>query len=89
MVGLEESPNCLCHFDTENPEHFFLDCLLYSPERQILFNLIEHYIPYFPRLNKKQKLDIVLRGVDIENISRTITCELQNIKCNESEIRFL
>ena len=63
MIGLEESPSCLCHFDIESPEHYFLDCFLYSPERQILFNLIEHYIPNFQRLNKKQKLDIILYKV--------------------------
>ena len=67
LIGLEESPNCLCHFDTESSEHYFLDCFLYSPECQILFNLIEHFIPNFPRLNKKQKHDIILRGVDIEH----------------------
>ena len=66
-VGLSDSPNCLCHFKTENPEHYFIDCFLYSLERRILFSLIEHYIPYFKGLNKKQKLDIILRGVDIDN----------------------
>ena len=83
MIGLEDSPNCLCHFDTESPEHYFLDCFLYSPERLILFNLIEHYIPNFPRLNKKQKLDIILRGVDIDNpeilsTNITLTKSVQN-----------
>ena len=66
-VGLSESPDCLCHCKIENPEHYFIDCFLYSLERQILFGLIEHYVPYFKTLNKKQKLDIILRGVDIEN----------------------
>ena len=59
--------DCLCHCKIENPEHYFIDCFLYSLERQILFGLIEHYVPYFKTLNKKQKLDIILRGVDIEN----------------------
>ena len=67
VVGLSESPSCLCHFDNENPEHYFLDCFLYFSERRILFDLIEHYIPNFQRLTKKQKLNIILRGVDIEN----------------------
>ena len=32
-----------------------------------MFDLIEHYVPKFQRLNKKQKLEIILRGVNIEN----------------------
>ena len=40
---------------------------LYLPERQTLFDLFEHYIPKFPNLTKKQKLEIILRGIDIEN----------------------
>ena len=66
-MGLSESPECLCHCKIENPEHYFIDCFLHSLERQILFGLIEHYVPYFKTLNKKQKLNIILRGVDIEN----------------------
>ena len=40
---------------------------MYEPERRILLNLIERFIPNFNRLNKKQKLDIIIKGVDIEN----------------------
>jgi hypothetical protein len=36
-IGLANSPECICYFKTESPEHFFIDCFLYSPERQILF----------------------------------------------------
>ena len=53
-----------------------MDCFLYIKERQKMYNLIEHFIPYFPRLNKKQKLSIILNGVDPENqefISTNIT----------------
>ena len=32
-----------------------------------MFALIEHYVPKFQRLNRKQKLEIILRGVNIEN----------------------
>ena len=46
-VGHVDSPECLCHFRSESPEHYFLDCFLYEPERQILFGLIEHYVPFF------------------------------------------
>ena len=43
-IGHADSPECLCHFRSESPEHFFLDCFLYSPERQIMYSLIEKYL---------------------------------------------
>ena len=67
IIGLSDTPQCLCHFREESPLHYFIDCFLYLPERQILFDLFEHYIPNFKNLNKKQKLEIILRGIDIEN----------------------
>ena len=63
-IGLTDSPECLCHFKSESPEHYFLQCFLYSPERQILFSLIEHYLT---NLSKKQKLDIILRGIKVDD----------------------
>lgn len=66
-IGLSDSPECMCHFKSESPEHFFLDCFLYSPERQTLFGLIEHYVPNFKRITKKKKLDLILNGVNIDN----------------------
>ena len=66
-IGLADSPECLCHFREESPSHFFLDCFLYLPERQTLFDLLEHYIPKFKNLTKNRKLDIIMRGIDIEN----------------------
>ena len=82
-IGLSDSPECICHFKTESPEHFFLDCFLYSPERQILFGLIEHFVPNYNRLNKKQKLDLILNGVNIDNeeflsTNTTLTKAVQN-----------
>ena len=61
----------------------FLDCFLYSPERQILFGLIEHYVPNYNRLNKKKKLDLILNGVNIDNeeylsTNTTLTKAVQN-----------
>ena len=55
-IGHSDSPQCLCYFREESPSHYFLDCFLYSPERQALFNLIEHYIPKFPNFSKQKKL---------------------------------
>ena len=83
IIGLADSPECQCHFREESPTHFFLDCFLYLPERQTLFDLIEHYIPKFKRLTKQKKLDIILRGIDIDNndfiqLKTTLTIAVQN-----------
>ena len=66
-IGLVDSPQCDCHFREESPSHYFLDCFLYSSERQVLFDLFEHYIPNFKTFNKQKKLEIILRGINIEN----------------------
>ena len=72
-IGFSDTPECICHHKTESPEHYFLDCFLYIPERQIMLSLIEHYVPNFIRLNKSQKLNIILNGVNPENIEFTTT----------------
>ena len=82
-IGLADSPECLCHFKNESPEHYFLDCFLYSQERQTLFSLIEHHIPNFNRLTKKRKLDLILQGLDKDNpdflpLNTTLTKAVQN-----------
>ena len=46
-IGLADSPECMCHFKSESSEHYFLDCFLYTLERQTLFSLIEHYLYIF------------------------------------------
>ena len=66
-IGLSESPECLCHCKEESPKHYFIDCFLYSQERQTLFDLIGHYIPKFDKKNKTEKLNIILVGFNIEN----------------------
>ena len=38
-----------------------------------MLSLIEHYVPNFIRLNKSQKLNIILNGVNPENIEFTTT----------------
>ena len=75
-IGLSDSPECLCHCKSESPEHFFLDCFLYSLEHQIMFSLIEHYVPNFNRLNKKKKLDLILKGVNIDDEEFISTIQL-------------
>ena len=74
---------CLCHSREESPFHYFLDCFLYLPERQTLFEKIEHYIPNFPNLPKCKKLDIILKGIHIDNpdlipLNTTLTIAVQN-----------
>ena len=72
-IGHADSPECSCHFRSESPEHYFLQCFLYSLERQTLFDLFEHYIPKFPNFNRKRKLDIILNGVNIDDKEFTHT----------------
>ena len=55
----------------------------YSPERHILFNLFEHYIPTFKNLNKNRKLDILLAGIktndpEFFSLNKTLTIAVQN-----------
>ena len=78
-----DSPECLCHHREESPLHFFIDCFLYLPERQTLFERFEHYIPNFPNFPKYKKLDTILRGIHIENpdllpLNTTLTIAVQN-----------
>ena len=82
-IGLSESPQCLCHHREESPLHYFIDCFLYLPERQTLFDRIGHYIPNFKNLTKQRKLDLILKGFNIENpeylqLNTTLTIAVQN-----------
>ena len=82
-IGLVDSPHCDCQFREESPSHYFLDCFLYIPERQALFGLIEHYIPKFKSFTKTHKLDIILKGFEIQNkdfiqLNTTLTLAVQN-----------
>ena len=93
-IGLTDNPQCLCHHREESPQHYFIDCFLYSLERQTLFNLIEHYIPKFHKLSKKEKLRIIIFGIDIDNddfvhLNTTLTNAVQNfiLKTKRFEIQ--
>ena len=82
-IGLSDNPECLCHFRSESPMHYFLDCFLYLPERQTLLTLIEHYIPKFSSLSKTKKMDIILRGLNFDNpdflsLNTTLTKAVKN-----------
>ena len=82
-IGFIDNPQCLCYHREESPLHYFIDCFLYLPERQTLFAKIEHYIPMFKNFNKRRKLDLILRGYNIDNpdllsLNTTLTVEVQN-----------
>ena len=82
-IGHADSPECLCHHREESPLHYFLECFLYSPERQALFGLFEHYIPNFLNLSKQRKLEILLQGINTDNddfrsTNITLTIAVQN-----------
>ena len=66
-IGQHDSPECLCHAKSESSIHYIMDCFLYSGERRTLFNLVEHYIPNFTKLNKTKQFEILLLGISPEN----------------------
>ena len=66
-IGQTDDPSCMCHAKHETSEHFLLDCFLYTAERQTLYSLVEHFIPRFKNLNKKEKFQILTRGINLED----------------------
>ena len=82
-IGLVHNPQCDCYFREESPSHYFLDCFLYMPERRVMFDLFEHYIPNFRNFIKKKKLEIILNGINADNdeflrTNTTLTIAIQN-----------
>ena len=66
-IGLIETPECSCHARNESSLHYLIDCFLYTGERQILFNLIEYYVPNFKTMCKNKKYDVLVMGIDPGN----------------------
>ena len=62
-IGHVDTPDCLCHAKQESSMHYFLDCFLYTAERQALFGLVEHYVPKFSKMSKYAKLNLLLNGI--------------------------
>ena len=53
----------------------------------ILFGLFEHFIPKFPSFTKAKKLEILLRGFEMDNndfiqLNTTLTLAVQNFILN-------
>ena len=53
-IGLHDTRASDCHEKYESSIHYMMDCFLFSGERQILFQLVEHYIPKFSKLSKSK-----------------------------------
>ena len=58
-----DSPSCMCHFKNETIIHYFLDCFLYTVERQSMFDQVSQLVTNFDRLSKTKKIDILLFGL--------------------------
>ena len=63
-IGLSDSAECICHANKESTIHYFTECFIYSGERQILFDLVEHYIPNFKNKSKVKQNEILLVGIN-------------------------
>ena len=81
-IGFSDKPECICHAKEESSLHYMLDCFLYTAERRTLFSLVEHLIPFFPRMNRKSKLYLLFNGLknddpDYNHLNYRITCAVQ------------
>ena len=65
-IGLAESAECNCHAEKESSFHFIIECFLYSRERQTLFSLVEHYIPFFSNCSKTKQYEILVMGINVD-----------------------
>ena len=72
-IGQSDSPECSCLAKHESSIHYLIDCFLYTGERQILFNLVEYYIPSFKTMNRNEKYKVLVMGIDPENPEITQT----------------
>ena len=63
-IGLSESAESICHTNHESTIHYLTEFFLYSGERQILFDLVEHYIPNFKNKSKVKQNEILLMGIN-------------------------
>ena len=63
-IGLSDSAGCICHANKESTIHYLTECFLYSGERQILFDLVEHYIPNFKNKSRVKQNEILLMGIN-------------------------
>ena len=60
-IGLSDSAGCICHANKESTIHYLTECFIYSGECQILFKLVEYYVPNFQKKRKVKQTEILLR----------------------------
>ena len=66
-IGLSDTTSCFCGYKRESTAHFLQDCTRYSLERQALSRQVTEVLPTFPTLGKKQQLDTLLNGFNVDN----------------------
>ena len=72
-LGLTDSPACSCGFRENTTLHFLLDCQLFYIHRLTLFNKFEQYIPDFKNMSRKNKMELLLNGKNINNSEYSFT----------------
>ena len=83
-IGLFESAECVCHANKESTKHYLTECFLYSGELQVLFNIVEHYIPNFKNKSKVKQNEIMLVGInndqpEFNNTNTAIAVAVQRV----------
>ena len=46
-IQMLPSPECSCHFPNESTTHFFINCFMWTEERQTMLGVFEYLIPSF------------------------------------------
>ena len=54
-IGQTNDPHCVCKSINETSLHYFLQCNLFSAERQQMFRVFEQYIPTFKTMTLSKK----------------------------------
>ena len=86
-IGQVDTPVCSFH------NLSFQNNIAYL-EHQTLLSLVEHYIPKFARLNRKQKMEILLKGINPDDdkftqLNTTLTKAVQNFIVSTKRMHLL
>ena len=68
-IGQSDTSACWCSHPSDSPQHYLLDCFLFSEERRTLFGLVENISPSFERKTRIEKLNILLYGINNDNMT--------------------
>jgi hypothetical protein len=66
-IGRADSPKCICEHPNETSLHYITQCWLYTEERRILYEQVEHFIPKFKQVAAKRQYEILMNGYEIDN----------------------